>query len=128
MFNFSDYPLKRLSQLRELSKEEKSDILSEITQDSPIKPWPYAMPGSVAPWVVTLGVSPGNSPSEEHKDRPILRRAPGAPPTFGKPHPDFYYPDTKGFWKRIRALSCSFMRMGMGDGMGIGDVPLHVYI
>lgn len=110
MFKFSDYPLKRLQQLRELSEEEKSDIQSAITQNSPIKPWPYAMPGSVAPWVVTLGVSPGNSPSEEHKDRPGLRRAPGPPPTFGEPHRDFYYRDKKGFWDRIRALSCSFMR------------------
>lgn len=101
MFDFSGYPLARIQQLRKLDPETKNAITRELSHGCPIKPWPYAMPCSAAPLIVTVGFSPGDSPSAQDADQNPLATE---PPTFGTVHPLFYYEDTKGFWKKIRAL------------------------
>lgn len=72
-------------------------------------PWPFGMPTSIAPRVVVIGASPGNSPAagqrtppgqEEHYD----------PPTVGRAHRGFYYPDAKHYWDKVRALCTAVVR------------------
>jgi hypothetical protein len=68
-------------------------------------PWPFGMPTSVAPGVVVIGASPGNSP-----DPSTPRRATDGPTTDGSAHPGFYYRDTKYYWTKIRALCTAVAR------------------
>ena len=69
------------------------------------RPWPFGMPTSVAPRVVVVGASPGNSP-----DPSTPRRPTDGPTTDGSAHPGFYYRDTKHYWTKIRALCTAVVR------------------
>lgn len=66
------------------------------------------MPSSASPYVVLLGVSPGNSPRSE--DRESLRRCPttSEPPTFGCPAGGFSYRDPRHYWEKASTL-CQFL-------------------
>ena len=104
---WSSIPLDRLNSARQISESERKEIIREISITSPIKPWPFGMPTSVNPFVLTIGPSPGKSPNRADT---VLNKLPYSAPTCGTPHQKIYYEDTKGFWKKSRYLYQSFIR------------------
>lgn len=62
--------------------------------------WPYGNATSINPLLVTLGVSPGDSPEAED-DMP----APLELPPAGRPHSHVSYQDRRGYWDKIRHLA-----------------------
>jgi hypothetical protein len=59
---------------------------------------------SAYPWVVLIGVSPGNSPRKQDRNHNFtVETADG--PTFGEPHVGFDYPDTKQYWAKCKDLA-----------------------
>jgi len=60
-------------------------------------------PTSIAPRVVVIGASPGNSPAAGRRT-PSDQEKQYDPPTIGQAHRGFYYPDAKHYWDKVRAL------------------------
>src|SRR5437667_12606597 len=56
-------PLVRLATARTLSERAQAATTRRLVSTAPIRPWPYGMPTVANPWVVVLGVSPGDSPA-----------------------------------------------------------------
>jgi len=67
------------------------------------------MPASIDPKLVLIGVSPGNSPMPEHR-----REEPNSPTFDSEPcvvkgdNNNFYYPDSSGYWEKLRMLCSSY--------------------
>jgi len=69
--------------------------------------WPLGMPASLDPKLVIIGASPGDSPKPGHT---------GAVSDYGECLPtvnpslnsDFYYEDSRKYWKKIRYLLLAF--------------------
>ena len=105
--------LARLESARALSKSEIKALQDNLCGGCPVALWPYGNPTSINPLLVTLGVSPGNSPSAGDVD--FLRRGAQDMPTAGVPHPGTYYQDTKGYWDRVRFLASACLRPAEGS-------------
>ena len=60
---WSSIPRDRLNSARQISESERKRVIGEISNTSPMEPWPFGMPTSVNPFVLTIGPSPGNSPN-----------------------------------------------------------------
>ena len=98
---WSDSPAKRLQAARNLNEGEGCKLVRAISEQTPMTPWPFAMPTTVNPYVMFLGPSPGNSPNPS--DSQFLK--PVAQPAIGEPHERFSSKDTRGFWDAIRAAT-----------------------
>jgi hypothetical protein len=72
-------------------------------------PWPFGMPTSTAPQVVVIGASPGNSPAAG-RGTPSGQEEHYGPPTIGRAHPGFYYPDAAHYWAKVRSLCAAVAR------------------
>lgn len=72
-------------------------MIGNILRKCPLESWPYGNSTSINPLIVTLGPSPGGSPSGEDWDKPQA-------PTAGDRHPGTKYNDGKGYWDKVRFL------------------------
>jgi len=88
---------KRLRAARQLSKPELESMIGNILKRCPLPSWPYGNSTSINPLIVTLGASPGGSPSGEDCDKPKA-------PTAGVRHPGTKYNDGKHYWDKVRFL------------------------
>jgi len=73
-----------------------------------MSPWPYGMPTSINPFVIFLGISPGNSsptgaPVDVNHNSYCL-------PTAGEAHPGLDFEDRAGYWDRVRALGAMIVQ------------------
>ena len=82
---WSSNPLERLAAARQLNELEIKELHEDLAKDCPIKPWPFGNATTVNPFLVTLGVSPGNSP--ESGDHGFFKGKCRQFPTAGEPHP-----------------------------------------
>ena len=103
-------PAERLQYLRSKPGPERQVILRGPAEGCPIQPWPFGMPSSASPYVVLLGVSPGNRPKAEDREFKTDGQACGELPTFGSPHSGFYYDDPGRYWQKARDLAQFLVR------------------
>lgn len=104
----SHQPEVRLQQLRALDPKQRKALLKRVTVGVPIKPWPYGMPSSAAPYVILLGVSPGNGLLPEDRGMETKGRAWPNEPTIGKVDGGFDYKDQRKYWTKASDL-CAFL-------------------
>lgn len=97
---YSSSPMERLDAAQQIDDVELKRIQQDLAAGCPIEPWPYGSPTVINPFIVTLGVSPGNSP--DIKDTEIGK--PYDMPTAGKPHCGSKYNDSKRYWEKVRFL------------------------
>lgn len=99
---------ERLSAAQQVSPDEAKELVDNLVASAPGGRWPYAMPTSVNPYIVVLGVSPGASPSasDAHID---TESATYPAPTIGMVHRGFFYSDTKHYWVKVRQLCVEFV-------------------
>src|SRR5436189_3441252 len=76
------------------------DWCNRIGAHAPMQPWPYGMPSSINPFVIFLGLSPGNSPPVDDAIHAACK--PYDLPTAGVAHPGLYVLDTRNYWDRVR--------------------------
>ena len=63
----------------------------------------FALAGSLNSWLVFVGPSPGNSPTESSRLHALLDSSSHhRNPVLGRPHPTLYYPDGQGFFDVVR--------------------------
>jgi hypothetical protein len=106
---WSTDPVARLTAARAQTRAARLALTQDLTTTSPVRPWPYGMPTVVNPWVVVVGVSPGDSAVAI--DRTLdTQSAYYEAPTFGVPHPGFNYADTRYYWDKVRQLCCAIVR------------------
>lgn len=91
---------RRLRAARSLSDPQLDYIHKALCEGCPVEPWPYGNATSINPLLVTLGVSPGDSPQKGDLDTSPLKLPPA-----GSPHPHVNYPDPKGYWDKVRHLA-----------------------
>ena len=106
---WSDSVGERLRSAGALSEPELEAVHAELCEGCPVEPWPYGNATSINPLLVTLGPSPGNSPSRAVPDPA------GCPldlPTAGRWHPHTAYEDSRGVWDRIRYLAHTILQIG----------------
>ncbi len=94
---WSNKPEERLAAARDAATV--ADWPERIGVTAPVQPWPFGMPCSINPFVLFLGKSPGNSPAPGEKARPNYSL-----PTAACSHRGLHYPDSRGYWLRIRKL------------------------
>ena len=104
---WSDSVSERLSAARSLGKMELGSLHRELCQGCPVEPWPYGNATTVNPLLITLGASPGGSPS---LDDPGVR--PLTLPPAGVRHPHTSYEDGRGYWRKIRLLARTLLMVG----------------
>ena len=93
----------RLSSALSLTSEELNAIRDDLRRGRTEPGWPYGSATSINPLLVILGASPGNSP--QRGDRNFVTREPFDLPTAGKPHSGVFYPDTTGYWDKVKVLA-----------------------
>ncbi len=102
---------EHLDYLKSKSQEDIQSLIEELRRNTPFGFWPDGMPASVDPKLVLIGVSPGNSPMPEHRredsNSPIFESEPCVVKSE-KNH--FYYPDSSGYWKKLRMLCSSYFQ------------------
>lgn len=92
---------RRLSSARSLAVSQLDAIQKALCEGCPVPTWPYGNATSINPLLVTLGVSPGDSP-EAGDDTP----APLELPPAGRPHPHVQnYKDRPRYWNKVRHLA-----------------------
>ena len=75
---WSDSVGERLRSASALSEPELEAVHAELCEGCPVEPWPYGNATSINPLLVTLGPSPGNSPSRAGPaGRPLSPRRAG---------------------------------------------------
>lgn len=118
-------PLDRLKAARNANSSQTTKFLEAAAQFCPVELWPYGNATVINPYLVTLGVSPGNSP--KRGDDALPDRGGYPAPTCGEPHPGIYYPDTNGFWERLRRLAeISLPTISVRDAHSLyGHLNLH---
>lgn len=98
---------ERLNGARSLSDPALAAVRGDLCEGCPVPVWPYGNATSINPLLVTLGASPGGSPScGDFGVNPLEL------PTAGVRHPDTTYDDRKGFWRRIRCLARTVIQSG----------------
>ena len=93
----------RLSSARALTSEALNAIHDDLRRGRVEPGWLYGSATSINPLLVILGASPGNSP--RRGDRNFVTREPFGLPTAGKPHPGVFYPDSTGYWDKVKVLA-----------------------
>ena len=93
----------RLASARALTSEDRNAVHEALCRGCPEPVWPYGSATSINPLLVVLGASPGNSP--QRGDRNFVTREPFLLPTAGEPHPGVFYPDSTGYWDKVRMLA-----------------------
>lgn len=96
-------PRERLHAARHLTFTELKEVHKDLIRGCPVEPWPYGNATVINPLLVTLGVSPGNSPAAG--DTQYLAAGGHQFPTAGSPHPGTRYRDTAGYWDKLRLLA-----------------------
>lgn len=91
---------RRLSSARSLADSQLDAIQKALCEGCPVPIWPYGNATSINPLLVTLGVSPGDSP-EAGDNTPAPLKLPPA----GRPHSHVSYQDPRGYWDKIRHLA-----------------------
>lgn len=100
---WSSKPLERLKAARQMTSTELKQLHKNLGKGCPVEPWPYGNATTVNPFLVTLGVSPGNSPAAG--DTTFLRAGGHQLPTAGAPHPGTRYRDPRRYWDKVRILA-----------------------
>jgi hypothetical protein len=103
---WSNSILERLRSAQELGSQDLQTEIAKLLEGCPFSSWPYGCSSSVNPWVVFLGPSPGASPA--HGDSNYVTRI-GRPPTAGEPCESMLYSDSRGFFDRLRLLTCALI-------------------
>ena len=86
---------QRLDAAKRIAEPQLKSIQGRLSEGCPVKPWPYGNATSINPLLLTLGMSPGNSPAQNDDVAPDVLD----PPTAGKPHPHVRcYQDSRGYW------------------------------
>ena len=106
----------RLAAAKAIPEGDLKKINELLCLDCPITPWPFGNATSINPLLVTLGASPGGSPSDG--DTGFLESGSHPFPTAGYPHPGTAYQDTKGYWDKMRGLASEFLTP---DGGSLND-------
>ncbi len=104
---WSEDPGKRLKVIRSLPERQRAELIQHAVSTSCVKGgWPYGMPTSVNPWLMMIGISPGDGPDDGRVDRT------GEPPTAGTPNPGFGgefarppYSWDVAYWAKARKLA-----------------------
>lgn len=92
---------RRLISARKLADPQLGVIQKGLCEGCPVPVWPYGNATSVNPLLVTLGVSPGDSP-QAVDDTP----APLELPPAGRPHSHVKnYQDGTRYWDKVRHLA-----------------------
>ena len=102
---------RHLERLKAMSPEEVSQQKERLIASTPGKEWPCGFPASLDPRLVIIGVSPGNSPYEPEAGEE-QKRFLCEPGIIGGEESHYYYPDTSGYWKKIRLLASSYFNSG----------------
>lgn len=100
---WSNDPAIRLNAARRLDSAAIERLTSSLLDKCPLTSWPFGSPTVANPFLLTLAVSPGGSPSNENLEEHIIEAYAG--PTFGRPHDGIYYPDRARFWRKLRNLA-----------------------
>ncbi len=108
---WSNSAASRLTAVRKISTNDLIKIQESFCRGCPVEPWPYGNATSINPLLVTLGASPGNSPSSV--DANLVVAGSQQLPTAGSPHPGTQYQDTAGYWSKLRNLAVDLL---MPDG------------
>ena len=98
---------ERLLAARSLGDEELERLQRELCRGCPVEPWPYGNATTVNPLLVTLGASPGASPSADDPGVGPLELPPA-----GAMHPHAIYEDGRGFWRKVRLLARELLTVG----------------
>ncbi|MFZ1545947.1 MAG: hypothetical protein WAT12_02445 [Candidatus Nitrotoga sp.] len=100
--NYRDH----LHLLTNLDVSEQKNISNKLIETCPFGEWPEGMPASIDPKLILIGVSPGNSPMNENTSIPgnaeVFEYLPCA---LKSENNHFYYPDSSGYWKKLRLLA-----------------------
>jgi len=107
---WSNSRAERLEAVRALSQDDIVKIHDDLTRDCPVEPWPYGNSTTINPILLTLGASPGDSPSQG--DLEYFRRSAQPMPPAGQPHPGVYYEDPRNYWSRVRRLAFQVLAHG----------------
>lgn len=92
---------RRLRAAKSLTAPQLDYIHKALCEGCPVEPWPYGNATSINPLLVTLGVSPGDSPQAGDLDTAPLKLPPA-----GSPHPHVKnYQDGKRYWDKVRHLA-----------------------
>ena len=102
---------ERLSGARSLSGPSLAAVRGDLCEGCPVPVWPYGNATPINPLLVTLGASPGGSPSGGDPGVKPLDL-----PTAGVRHPHTKYEDGKGFWRGIRCLARTVIQSGTTSG------------
>jgi hypothetical protein len=94
-------PYRRLRAMQVLAPQKRR-LIDDLLAGSALRAWPFGMPTSIAPLVVVIGVSPGNSPNASEVE--IAPARPYPEPTFAQPNPGLFYLDRSHYWKKVREL------------------------
>lgn len=106
---------ERLLAARQAPKADQVELQQWVSSGCPVAAWPYGMPTVINPKVIVLGPSPGNSPATGQN-----AAAPPPsydPPSFGESHPKLFYPDSRGFFVKVRQLCSGILgaRYGLAE-------------
>jgi len=88
----------------------KKLTVQELVNTFPRSKWPHGMPASTDSKLIIIGVSYGNSSTVGGVDVHEQFTQTDPSPTDGtKTHQDFFYPDSRNYWKKVRMLATKFM-------------------
>jgi len=91
--------------IAKLGTDERARILARLLRGCPETTWPDGMPCSLDPKLVLIGVSPGNSPGNSSS----CVRYVGELSTSIDTTSNFYYPDARRYWDKVRYLASAFV-------------------
>lgn len=101
---------QHIERLKQLDRTEVSSRVRSLVSTCPEGSWPVGMPSSIDPRLVLVGVSPGNSPMTDSSTGSDTRHFQSIPTVENDQTSHFYYPDTTGYWERLRYLCAEFFR------------------
>ncbi len=121
---FSSHPAERLAAARRVGRRERKRL------DKAATPWPALSPAARNAWLLLVTTKP---PAW----RDPLLAFPDGPPTYGEPHPGFFYPDPLGFWAEVRRWVVTLLRrtepafglpeaLSLGALVHLGDEPARL--
>jgi len=95
---------EHIAAVANLDAETQSRKLSELLRECPSIKWPDGMPCSLDPKLVIVGVSPGNSPGGTSAVHYVSQ-----PATSIDFSSNFFYPDSRRYWEKVRYLASTFI-------------------
>ena len=88
-------PKERFHFFKDISANEKNEIINKLLKSCPEVNWPYGMPLSLCADLIFVGASPGSSGTDYKVDYK---------PTFDKTHEEFIIL-IQNYWTNIRKIS-----------------------